>query len=281
MKAVSFSPDEIMVTCMARQVQDGEVVVQGLATPLVAAAYLLARQTHAPNIYFASAIGQGICRRPAPISLTHIEKFWLDRSLCNVGFVSVAADVLPVLRPKEFFRPAQIDRHGNTNNLAFGQEYARPRLRLPGAGGIPDVTTFISNIYYYIPRHSRVSFVPHLDFLSGMGFSTARKSGHGPRYLITDMGQFDFISEDGESLPRMRLTSYHPGITIAQIQARTGFDLIIAGDITETLPPSIQELRLLREEIDPMGIRRLEMLSGAERRELLREIIQYEKVNST
>lgn len=276
----AFTPDEVMVVCMARQVQDGEVVVQGLATPLVAAAYLLARHTHAPSIYFASAIGQGICRQPAPISLTQIEKFWLDRSLCNVGFVSVAADVLPVLRPKEFFRPAQIDMHGNTNNLAFGQDYTCPRLRLPGAGGIPDVTTFISNIFYYIPRHSRASFVPRLDFVSGMGFSPARGSGHGPRYLITDMGQFDFIAEDANSLPRMRLTSYHPGITITQIQRRTGFDLLIAEDINETPPPSSQELGFLREVIDPMGIRRLEMLSGAERRELLREIIRCEKVNS-
>lgn len=273
----AFTPDEIMVACMARQVQDGEVVVQGLATPLVAAAYLLARHTHASNLYFASAIGQGICRQPAPLSLTHIERFWLDRSLCNVGFVSVAADILPVLRPKEFFRPAQIDRHGNTNNLAFGKDYARPRLRLPGAGGIPDVTTFISEIHYYVPRHSRVTFVPRLDFLSGMGYSPLRKSGHGPRYLVTDLGQFDFCTEDGDSLPRMRLTSFHPGVTTAQIQARTGFDLLIAQDVCETPPPSARELELLREEIDPLGIRRLEMLSGAERRELLREIIRQEQ----
>lgn len=274
---VDFTPDEIMVTCMARQVHDGEIVAQGLATPLVAAAYLMARHTHAPHLYFASAIGQGVCRQPAPLSLTYIEKLWLDRSLCNIGFVRIAADVLPRLRPMEFFRPAQIDRHGNTNNLAFGKDYSRPRLRLPGAGGIPDVTTFISDIHLYIPRHSRVTFVPRLDFLSGMGYNHARKSGRGPRYLVTDLGQFDFISEAGNDLPRMRLTSYHPGVTVSQVQARTGFELLVAEDIAETPPPSSYELELLRTEIDPLGIRRLESLSGAERRELLHKIISQEK----
>jgi len=276
---VDFTPDEIMVTCMARQVQDGEIVAQGLATPLVAAAYLMARHTHAPHLYFASAIGQGVCRQPAPLSLTYIEKLWLDRSLCNIGFVRIAADVLPRLRPMEFFRPAQIDMHGNTNNLAFGKDYSRPRLRLPGAGGIPDVTTFISDIQLYVPRHSRATFVSRLDFLSGMGYNHARKAGRGPRYLVTDLGQFDFIADAENDLPRMRLTSFHPGITVSQVQARTGFELLIAEDIAETPPPSSYELELLRTEIDPLGIRRLESLSGAERRELLHKIISHEKDN--
>jgi len=79
--SVNFTPDEMMAVCMARQVQDGEVVAQGLATPLAAAAYLLARHTHAPHLYFASAIGQGICRRPAPLGLARVESLWLDRAL--------------------------------------------------------------------------------------------------------------------------------------------------------------------------------------------------------
>jgi acyl CoA:acetate/3-ketoacid CoA transferase beta subunit len=274
-----FTPDEMMVICMARQIKDGEVVVQGLATPLVAAAYLLARRTHAPNLYFASAIGQGICSEPAPLSLLKVESLWLERALTNVGFVRVAADILPRLRPKEFFRPAQIDPHGNLNNIAFGKDYRRPRLRLPGAGGIPDVTTFISDIYLYVPRHSRLTFVPRLDFLSGLGHHPARVQGDGPRYLITDLGQFDFAAahtSPGQVERRLRLTTYHPGVKIEQIQARTGFELQVAAGIQETPPPTEEDLRLLREEVDPLCIRRLEMLSGAERRQLLREIIAHE-----
>jgi glutaconate CoA-transferase, subunit B len=273
---MDFTPEDMMVVCIARQVQDGEIVAQGLATPLVAAAYLLARRTHAPNLYFASAIGQSICREPAPLGLTRVESLWLDRSLVAVGFARAAVDMLPRFRPKEFFRPAQIDPQGNFNNIAFGKDYNHPRLRLPGTGGIPDVTTYIHAIHLYVPRHSRVTFVPRLDFLSGMGHHAARRRGSGPHYLVSDLGQFDFGGRGLDGQPQMRLVSCHPGVSIAHIQAKTGFTLEIAPDVHETPLPSAEELRLLYEEIDPLGIRRLESLSGAERRKLLHEIIALE-----
>ena len=275
MTNLEFTSDEIMVVCMARQVHDREVVTQGIATPLVTTAYLLAKQTHAPNLYFTSAIGQGICRTPAPMNLSKIESLWLDRSLTNIGFISGTADVLPHLRPKEFFRPGQIDMHGNFNNIAFGDDYTKPRLRLPGTGGIPDVTTFIEDMHLYVPRHSRITFVAKLDFLSGLGYHPSRQQGAGPQYLITDLGQFDFAHG------RMRLTSIHPGVTLTHIQKRTGFELEISPDLAETQPPSPDELRLLREEIDPLGIRQLELLSGATRREKLREILIREQAIET
>jgi glutaconate CoA-transferase, subunit B len=267
--------DEYMVVCMSRQVRDGETVAQGLATPLVAAAYLLARHTHAPNLYFASAIGQGVCRQPAPLSLTHIESLWLDKSLNNAGFVRAVADVLPRLRPKEFFRPAQVDPYGNLNNVAFGKNYVesevkRPRLRLPGSGGIPDVTTFIDDIYLYVPRHSRLTFVKELDVRSGLGYDARRTHGSGPRYLVSDLGEFDF--KNGV----LRLVSYHPHSSPEQIQSHTGFELEISPGIRKTHPPSAEELHFLRQVIDPLGIRRLEFLSGPARRELMHEIIAVE-----
>lgn len=267
---LDFTSDELMVVCMARQIRDSEMVVQGLATPLVAAAYLLARATHAPNLYFASAIGQGVCREPAPLGLTRVESLWLDRALKNVGFVRVAADLLPRLKPKEFFRPAQVDAHGNFNNLAFGEDFNKPRMRLPGSGGIPDVTVVGEEVFLYVPRHSRITFVEKLDFCSGLGHSPQRTHGHGPRYLISDLGQFDFA--DGT----LRLTSLHPGVTLARVQAKTGFTLQVAENLQETPPPSAEELRLLRHELDPLGIRRLELLSGSARRDLLAEIIARE-----
>jgi glutaconate CoA-transferase, subunit B len=268
---MDYSADEMMVVCMARQIRDGELVAQGLATPLVGAAYLLARHTHAPHLYFASAIGQSVCRRPAPLGLSRVESLWLDRSLTSVGFVRAAADVLPRLKPKEFFRPGQVDQAGNFNNIAFGKNYRKPRLRLPGTGGIPDVTTYEDEVYLYVTRHSRVTFVPRLDFISGLGHSPLRTRGSGPRYLVTDLGQFDFANQ------RMRLISYHEGQTPERIQSHTGFELEIAPEVGPTPPPTDEELRLLREEIDPLNIRRLELLGGAERRELLREILKQEK----
>ncbi|MGW8225808.1 MAG: CoA-transferase subunit beta [Anaerolineales bacterium] len=271
---VEYTPDEIMVVCISRQVRDGEIVAQGLATPIVAAGYLLARRTHAPNLYFSSAIGQGICREPAPLKLLRVESLWLDKAIRNIGFVRGVADLLPCLRPMEFFRPGQVDPMGNFNNIAFGKDYHFPRLRLPGTGGIPDVTTFLDDIYLYVPRHSRVTFVPKLDFLSGLGHNDKRTHGSGPKYLISDLGQFDFQGDN--PICRMRLISYHQGVSLSRIQAKTGFDFEIAPDLYETQPPTEEELAILRDEIDPLCIRRLELLSGGQRRGLLREIILQE-----
>ncbi len=107
-----FTPDELMVVCMARQINDGEVVAQGLATPLVAAAYLLARHTHAPHLYFASAIGQGICYQPAPLGLLQVESLWLDRALNNVGFVRAAWPSTKRVLPTGSSRfPWQLQQH--------------------------------------------------------------------------------------------------------------------------------------------------------------------------
>jgi glutaconate CoA-transferase subunit B len=271
---MEYTPDEIMVVCISRQVRDGEVVAQGLATPIVAAGYLLARRTHAPNLYFSSAIGQGVCREPAPLKLLQVESLWLDQAIITIGFVRGVADVLPSLRPLEFFRPAQVDPQGNFNNIAFGRNYHAPRLRLPGTGGIPDVTTFLNDIYLYVPRHSRITFVPKLDFHSGLGHNKARTHGSGPQYLISDLGQFDFKGTDPNR--RLRLVSYHREASIQRIQAKTGFEFEIAPDVQETPPPTEEELYSLRNEIDPLRIRNLELLSGNQRRSLLRDIITKE-----
>jgi hypothetical protein len=209
------------------------------------------------------------------LSISKIENLWLNQSLTHVGFVRAAADILPTLKPKEFFRPAQIDRYGNFNNVALGKdlltrESPKVRLRLPGTGGIPDVTSFISDIYLYVPRHSKVTFVEKIDLCSGLGHSPTRKRGRGAVYLVSDLGQFDF--QDGI----MRLVSLHPGVTIEQVQKHTGFALELAPDLVETPLPTEQELNLLRQQIDPLGIRRLELMSGAERRELLLQILEQE-----
>jgi len=265
-----FTIDEVISVCISRQIKDGEIVVQGLATPLVAAGYLLAKLTHAPNLLFASAIGQALCQDWAPIGLTRVESLWLDKAVVSLGFTRSATELLPVFRPKEFFRPAQVDPHGNFNNVVIGSDYAHPMLRLPGSGGIPDVTTFSDKVYLYVPRHSRAVFVDPLDFVSGLGHSPARKDGAGPHYLISDLGQFDFAAG------RLRLTSLHPGVSLDKVRKKTGFALETTPDLKETPPPTAKELQLLREVIDPLGIRRLETLGGGARKRLLREILKKE-----
>lgn len=270
---MNYTIDELICVCISRQIADGETVAQGIATPLVAAGYLLAKLTHAPNLTFISAIGQSICRDPAPLGVAGIERLWLEQGLMRFSFVNAVCDLLPTFGPKEFFRPGQVDAYGNFNNVYMGGVYERPLLRLPGVGGIPDVTVFEENVYLYVPRHGRHTFVAELDLRSGLGHHPARVAGCGPRYLISDLGQFDFGGENG----RMRLVSLHPGVPLRRVQAKTGFDLVIPQHLPHTEPPSAVELRLLREEIDPLGVRALETLRGAARREKLRTILKAEK----
>jgi glutaconate CoA-transferase subunit A len=138
------------------------------------------------------------------------------------------------------------------------------------------VTVFEENVCLYVPRHGRHTFVAQLDFRSGLGHDAARKRGSGPRYLVSDLGQFDFGGENG----RLQLTSHHPSISLKHIQAKTSFPLEIAPDLHETALPTAKELQLLREKIDPLGIRTLETLRGAYRKAKLRQILAAEKKQS-
>ena len=251
-------------------------MAQGIATPLVAAGYMLARLTHAPNVVFISAIGQSLVRDWGPLGVATIESLWNERGYYGLDFIQAACDILPRFGPKEFFRPGQVDAYGNFNNVYIGGTYERPRLRLPGAGGIPDVTVHEEHVCLYVPRHGRHTFVEQLDFRSGLGHHPARTRGCGPRYLVSDLGQFDFGGENS----RMRLLSLHPGVNLSRVQTKTGFALEISEEVSETRPPTEEELHLLREVIDPLGVRSLETLSGSGRRQKLRDILHKESVTN-
>lgn len=277
-----YTIDELISVCIARQVADGDVLAQGIATPLVMAGYLLAKYTHAPNVSFASAIGNALVDDPCAVGLTRVEELWLGRALMTFGFGQAACELLPRFQPREFFRPAQVDAAGNFNNVVIGADYHHPRMRLPGCGGIADVTTYCRAVYLYVPRHSRAVFVEQVDFVSGLGHtppsrgghSHARRRGAGPRYLVSNLGQFDFVAG------RMRLTARHPGVTLEKICTKTSFPLESAPDLHETEPPTAEEVRLLRKVIDPLGIRRLETLGGAARKRALREILASEELST-
>ncbi len=270
--APDYSIDELISVCISRQVRDGDVWAQGINTPLVAAGLILGKIRYAPSARFTSAIGQALVQDWGPLSITNVEALWVGKGLIHLGFAAGAAEILPKFRPKEFFRPAQVDPRGNTNNIAFGKDYRRPRMRLPGSGGIPDVTPRYDHSYLYVPRHSRLTFAAKIDFVSGLGHAPQRKTGGGPRYLITDLGQFDWHGG------RMRLTSLHPGVSVERVWRKTGFELLLADDLDETLPPDDEDLRLLREEIDPLNTRKLETLGGGARKALLREILEREQI---
>ena len=270
--ATDYTCDELMCACISRQIVDGEAVGQGIATSLVMAGVILAKLTHAPNILLASAIGQSVCRDWAPLGLARVEEQWIGKGLAFLTFSEIACELLPRVKMKEFFRPAQIDSRGNFNNVFVGTNYDRPQMRLPGSGGIADVTGYNDKSCLYVPRHSRAVFAEPIDFVSGLGHRPDRIDGTGPVYLVSNLGQFDYA--DG----RMRLTTFHPGESIAKIQAKTGFPLDVAPDARETEPPTVEEVRLLREQIDPLNVRKMEMLNGAQRKALIRDILRREGV---
>jgi len=134
MAIAEYSIDELLCACIARQVADGDVWAQGINTPLVAAGLILGKLLYAPRARFTSAIGQALVQDWGPLGLATIEDLWVGKGLIHLGFAAGAAEILPKFRPKEFFRPAQVDRLGNMNNIAFGRDYRRPRLRLSRRG---------------------------------------------------------------------------------------------------------------------------------------------------
>lgn len=141
---------------------------------------------------------------------------------------------------------SQIDPYGNTNISAIG-DWERPKSQLLGARGAPG-NTRCNPTSYWIPRHSPRVFVERVDFVSGVGTD---RGAFELRRVVTDLGVFDFAGPGGT----MRLVSVHPGVTVEDVVAATGFEPAVAGDVPPTRTPTDEELRLLREFLDPKALR--------------------------
>lgn len=156
---------------------------------------------------------------------------------------------------------SQLDRYGNQNIAALGGSPAQPKVQLLGFRGAPGNT--INNVTsYWVPAHSRKVFVDAVDVVTGIGNDRARRLGetarfHEVRRVVSDLGVFDFETADG----RMRLRSVHPGVTVDEILAATGFDLVVPDEVATSRLPTPTELRLLDEVIDPEGARHQEVSS--------------------
>ncbi|WP_137722833.1 CoA-transferase subunit beta [Prescottella subtropica] len=151
--------------------------------------------------------------------------------------------------------PTQLDAHGNCNISAIG-DHARPAVQLLGVRGAPGNTVYHPTSYW-VPRHSTRVFVPKVDMVSGVGTDNARKAGpaasryHELRTVVTDLAVLDFTTDTG----RLRLVSVHPGVTVDDVAAATGFELVIPDDVPETRMPTAEELELIRTVIDPKNLR--------------------------
>jgi glutaconate CoA-transferase, subunit B len=224
----SYGADEMMTVEAARRLRNGTVCFVGIGLPSVAAN--LARRTHAPDcvlIYESGTIGSKPSQLPLSIgdgelaetadtvvSVPEMFAYCLQSGRIDVGFLGAA----------------QIDRHGNLNSTVIG-DYAAPKVRLPGAGGAPEIATAARDVFVMLRQTPR-AFVDRLDFTTSLGSRV--------RVVITDLGTLE--PREGE----LTLVRVHPGVALADVRASTGWDLRIPDDVAETLPPTERELQELR-----------------------------------
>jgi glutaconate CoA-transferase subunit B len=241
----SYTPSEMMAVAAARALVDGQVCFVGIGAPSTAAN--LARALHAPRlvlVYESGCIGAKPTRLPrsigdgeladtadAVVPMAEIFNYWLQSGRIDVGFLGAA----------------QVDRWGNINTTVVGS-YDHPTVRLPGAGGAPEIANSCRQVFIMV-RQSRRSFVRRLDFRTSVGFGAGPgdrerlgQTGAGPTVLITDLG---VLRPDPETCELM-LTELHPGVTIDQAREATGWDLGVAADLVHTEPPTALELEQLR-----------------------------------
>lgn len=251
---------DTMICSMARVIPNGHIMGEGIGTFIPNAAYMLAKLTTAPDSISLCPIGNAIVDKPRKLSLFLDEYHTIPNAIKFFDYIEVNTQLMPAwlrndIKWCEFQRPAQIDSLGNTNNVLIGSYY-NPKLKLPGAAGIPDE----AGTFYYIPNHSKKVFVKKIDFKSGY----IRKGGK----IFTDLGIFK-LNDQGQ----IEVISIHEGVDKKEIESKTDFEIIF-NDYSITKKPTLKELKLLEEQIDPQGLRFLEVYSSRKRREILRELIQ-------
>jgi len=158
-------------------------------------------------------------------------------------------DMLWAGRRHAMMVPSQLDRFGNMNISAIGDDFARPARALIGMRGAPG-NTVCHPVSYWVPRHQRRVFVPRVDVVCGVGYDRGIHSVSIPR-VVTNLAVLDF----GGPSHAMRLVSAHPGVSVDEVTGNTGFGLVIDGEIAQTRMPTTEELRLIRDIIDPRSLR--------------------------
>ncbi|MBM3523156.1 MAG: CoA-transferase [Alphaproteobacteria bacterium] len=256
----SFTLEELLIARMAREYL-GEAIGIG-ATILSDLAARLAKATHAPDLFLTT---QSRAAADPDVSAKALFDEWvLDRSAVMALGWQEMFDLIAQGRLQIWIGAVQIDRLGNSNISVLGP-WAKPKVQLIGARGVPDDLWGCERLCYHVRRQTTRSFVPRVDFVCGLGNGPARQALGGqparPGLVITDLGVFDFGSPDGG----MRVVSLHPGVDFDTAQSRTGFPLHReAGVLDVTEPPTAAELSCIREVIDPRGLRRLESAEASD-----------------
>jgi len=252
--------DELMVVSMSRMMHDDTRAFNGAVSFIPVCAYLLARRTHAPELVWgASSIAIDADPPQIPES-TLSDALWGNATMLSNSPFDFWALAQGARYNTFAFRGAQIDRYGNVNNTVIGS-YEKPKVRLPGGGGMADLGCMIPRIYLWSTTHDPRTFVEQLDFRSGIGWGEGGDHRErlglpgGPQACITNLCVFEFA----EPTRRMQIKSLHPGVTVNEVQNATGFDVLVPdGEVPVTAGPTDEELHILRTEVDPTGARRRE-----------------------
>lgn len=242
MSAPGYSRNEMMIAAAARELAGTRVCFVGIGLPNIAVN--LALLTVAPDIeliYEAGAYGAQPARLPLsigdPTIVTGSLAIMSQADLFGLYLQGGRVDV-------GFLGAAQIDRHGNINTTVIG-DYAHPKVRLPGSGGANEIAMHSRQVFV-VMRQSNRSFVERIDFRTSPGNAPGRQ--RGPTVVVTDLGLYHFDA-DGE----MRLDSLHPDVTLDHVHGAMGWQVRVSAELAETPPPSAEELRLMREVLDPEG----------------------------
>jgi acyl CoA:acetate/3-ketoacid CoA transferase beta subunit len=277
--ASGWTIDELLCCVMARQIEDGDVLLEGIGTFLPTAAYELARAIHAPRVTIFSPLTGSYRDAAVPLGLDHYEAAVARAANRTISYAEMALWHLPAYLPrrperwKEFLRPAQVDPRGNTNNVLI-REGDHPAVRLPGAVGVPDSMSLHEQVFLYLPRHERRAFAPRVDVVSGVGGDGLGGEVRRTRAerLMSELGVFDF-EEQG-----LTAVSLHRGVSIERVRASTAIPVHAPVEVPETEAPSDAELEALRETIDPLGLRRLEFLPSRQRLVVLRSLLDGDRL---
>jgi glutaconate CoA-transferase, subunit B len=249
---VAYNAMEMMVCCAARVLEDGKTVAVGTGVPCAAA--MLAQRTRSPHLVIMFEAG-GV----APLLPTMPISVGDSRTFYQGCMATSMADIMETcqrgMMDYTFLGGAQIDSYGNLNSTMIGKDHAKPQVRLPGSGGACDLASFCWRTLV-VTNHDPRRFVAKLDFLTTPGYLTgpgAREAaglppGTGPYRVITDLAILGYH----ETTRRMQLLSLHPGVSLEQVRKATSFELEIAEPLAATPPPDEDELRILREEVDPL-----------------------------
>jgi glutaconate CoA-transferase subunit B len=245
-----YNAMELMICVASRLLEDGSTAAVGTGAPVAAA--VLAQKTHAPNLLIVFEAGGVAPLMPCmPISVGDSRSF--SRALMVTSMTDIMETCQRGMMDYTFLSGAQIDPYGNLNSTVIG-DYRKPKARLPGSGGANDLASFCWRILV-VMLHQRRRYVEKLDFITTPGYLSgpgAREAaglpaGCGPYRVISDLAVMSF-NDDSK---RMQVESVHPGVSLAQVQENTGFEILAALGLKQTEPPEKEELRILREEIDP------------------------------